>query len=247
MTSHSHRLDLVFYALESIAQGSRKPSRIILWLTDKEAFNSPPETLQRLKARGLEIRHTEEFGPHTKYYPYIDSESDLTTPLVTADDDTLYPRDWFKTLADAYEADASAIHCFRAHRVGMSDGRLMPYNDWLPCEGKEPSHLNFITGVSGVIYPPAYLRYLKRQGKAFTDYCPYGDDIWLSVNALRGGFMIAQVDDMPREFPMIPGTQKQRLYDTNVLSGLNQVQLRKTYLPADLLALHEFGAASETI
>jgi hypothetical protein len=245
MTTQCHRLKLVFYALESIAAGSSKPSRVILWLTDEESCFNPPETLQRLKLRGLEIRHSEELGPHTKYYAYIDSDSDLAAPLVTADDDTLYPRDWMKLLIEAYETDASAIHCFRAHRIRMSDGRFTPYKDWLPCEGRQPSHLNFITGVSGAIYPPGYLKFLKQQGKAFTQSCPYGDDIWLSVNALRGGFKVAQVGDKQRLFPTIPGSQKRRLYDINVVSGLNQAQLRMTYSEADLLALRDFGAVSE--
>ena len=247
MTSQRHRLELAFYALESIVKGSRKPSRIILWLTDEESCSNPPETIQRLKARGLEIHHAEELGPHTKYYPYIERERNLAVPLVTADDDKLYPRGFIKLLVDAYEGDASAIHCFRAHRIGMSDGQLMPYNYWLPCEDTQPSHLNFVTGVSGVIYPPGYLKYLKQQGKAFTQSCPYADDIWLSVNALRSGFKVAQVGRKQGLFSTIPGSQKQRLYNTNVLSGLNQVQLRKTYSEADLLALHGFVAASESI
>ena len=129
----------------------------------------------------------------------------------------------------------------------MSGGRLMPYNNWFPCKSKQPSHLNFLTGVSGVIYPPKYLEYLKQQGKAFTNLCPYGDDIWLSVNALRSGFKIAQVSSKPSLFPTIPRSQKQRLYDINVLSGLNQAQLRRTYSVADLQALHNFGATIEPI
>jgi hypothetical protein len=247
MTSQCHRLELAFYALESIAAGSRKPSRMILWLTDEDSCSNPPETIERLKARGLEIHHSEELGPHTKYYPYIDRETDMVVPLVTADDDTLYPNDFIKQLTEAYKADTSTIHCFRAHRISMSCGRLMPYNSWTPCVDREPSHLNFITGVSGVIYPPEYLKYLKQQGKAFTQACPHGDDIWLSVNALRGGFKVAQIGRKQCLFPTIPKTQKRRLFDINVLSGLNQAQLRKTYSEADLMALHRFGAASELV
>ena len=247
MTSHCHRLELAFYALESIAMGSRKPSRLILWLADENGCSNSPATLQRLKARGLEIHHAEELGPHTKYYPYIDRETDLAAPLVTADDDTFYPPDFIQLLMNAYEADASAIHCFRAHRISMSGGRLSPYNEWRPCEDTHPSHLNFITGVSGVIYPPGYLQYLKRQGKAFTQSCPYADDIWLSVNALRSGFKVAQVGSRQRLFPTIPGSQKERLYTINVLSGLNQAQLRRTYSEADLLALNDFAALPESI
>lgn len=241
MTTHCDRLELVFYALESIARGSRKPSRLLLWLTDKETCASPPETLQRLMARGLEVCYSEELGPHTKYYAYLESESDLAESLVTADDDMLYPQDWLKLLIEAHEANASVIHCFRAHRIRMIDGRLAPYKDWRGCTGSEPSHLNFITGVSGAIYPPEFLKFLKQQGTAFTQSCPYGDDIWLSVNALRGGFKVAQITNKPRFFTAIPGSQKRRLYDLNVVSGLNQAQLRTTYSEKDLLALCACG------
>jgi hypothetical protein len=244
MTSHADRLELVYYALESIARGVRKPARMLLWLTDPESCNHPPATLQRLRSRGLEIRHAEDLGPHTKYYPYIEREPELTVPLVTADDDMLYPRDWLELLVTAHASNTLAVHCFRAHRIGFRDGRLAPYNDWAPCEDRQPSHFNFITGVSGVIYPPAYLDYLKAQGQAFRQVCPYGDDIWLSVNALRGGFKVAQVGHKQRMFTKIPGSQRRCLFDINVLSGLNQVQLRKTYSEADLAALLDSRAMS---
>ena len=126
----------------------------------------------------------------------------------------------------------------------MSDGRLAPYKEWPPCEGRKPSYLNFITGVSGAIYPPEYLKFLKQQGRAFTSSCPYGDDIWLSVNALRGGFKVAQVENKQHLFPSIPGSQKQRLFDINVVAGLNQAQLRNTYSESDLLALREYADMS---
>jgi hypothetical protein len=142
-----------------------------------------------------------------------------------------------------YEVDTSTIHCFRAHRTGMSGIRLIRYNSWLPCKGRKSRYLNFITGVSGVIYPPLYLKYLKRQGKAFSQSCPHGDDMWLSVNALRSALEVAQTGNMNGCIPTIPGSQQGRLHDMNALSGLKQWQLRKTCSGADLLALHGFGAA----
>ena len=96
-----------------------------------------------------------------------------------------------------------------------------------------------------MIYPPGYLQYLKQQGKALTQSCPYADDIWLSMNALRSGFKVAQVGSRQRLFPTIPGSQKERLYAINVLSGLNQAQLRRTYSEGDLMMLHDCGAVTE--
>jgi hypothetical protein len=237
MTTQPHRLELVHYAIESIARGTRKPSRLHLWITDEKSYSHLPSTLQRLAARGLEIHLTEDLGPHTKYYPYITRETGFDAPLVTADDDVIYPQDWLEQLIQAYEANPSAIHCFRAHRIRMANTRPTPYNSWAPCEDTRPSHLNLITGVSGVIYPPEYLLHLKRSGTDFTRCCPHADDIWLTVVALRGGFKIAQLYDTPRVFTTTPRSQTKRLYNLNVLLGENQVQLMRTLSKVDLTAL----------
>jgi hypothetical protein len=237
MTTHGHRLELAFYALESIASGDVKPARLILWLSDQATCARPPETLQRLAQRGLEIRHTEDVGPHTKYFPYLEGARTPGVPLVTADDDTLYPRDWLRRLLAAYAEAPAVIHCFRARRMLVRDGRFQPYSVWPVCKDTRPSHCNFITGVSGVIYPPEYLDFLHRQGSAFQVCCPHADDIWLTANAIRGGVKVAQVDAHPHHFPAVLGTQHQRLFDINVTSGLNQVQLRRTFSEADLHVL----------
>jgi hypothetical protein len=237
LTTQPHRLELVHYAIESIARGTRRPSRLLLWITDEESYSHLPSSLRRLRARGLGIQLTEDLGPHTKYYPYINRETRFDTPLVTADDDVIYPRDWLEKLIRGYEANPSAIHCFRAHRIRMANARPTPYNSWAPCEDTRPSHLNFITGVSGVIYPPEYLLYLKQHGTEFTRCCPHSDDIWLTVIALRGGFKIAQLHHKPRFFTTIPNSQAKRLYDLNVILGENQVQLMRTLSKADLAAL----------
>jgi hypothetical protein len=237
MTTQPHRLELVYYAIESIARGTRKPSRLHLWITDEKSYSSLPPTLQRLRSRGVEIHLTEDLGPHTKYYPYVTRETGFDAPLVTADDDVIYPREWLEQLIQRHEANPSAIHCFRAHRMEMANARPTPYNSWAPCEDTRPSHLNFITGVSGVIYPPAYLRYLKQSGTEFKRCCPHSDDIWLTVIALRGGFKIAQVLGTSSFFTTIPNSQTKRLYNLNVILGENQVQLMRTLSKADLSVL----------
>ena len=245
MTTQPHRLELVHYAIESIGRGTRKPSRFQLWMTDAKSYSDLPSTLQRLESRGLEIHLTEDLGPHTKYYPYVHREPRFAAPLVTADDDVIYPEDWLEQLIQGYEANPSAIHCFRAHRIRMADARTTPYNSWAPCEDTRPSHLNLITGVSGVIYPPEYLLHLRHSGTDFTQRCPHSDDIWLTVIALRGGFKIAQLCDAPRVFTTIPGSQTKRLYNLNVILGENQVQLMRTLSEADLAVLSSHQNAAD--
>jgi hypothetical protein len=242
LTSYEPRLELVFFGIESIALGHRKPSRMVLWLDD-DAYADRPQTLRRLESRGLEIYPSENLGPHKKYYPYIDRTRAFQIPLVTADDDVLYPRDWLQQLIEAHAADPSAIHCHRAHRIGVRGGRLLPYLTWDPCTSTSPSHLNFVTGVSGVIYPPRFLEHLKRQGKAFAQCCPASDDIWLTVNALRAGFKVAQLKDTAVHFETIPGSQVQTLSASNVEGGGNQRQLLQTFCDSDLSMLSACGVS----
>ena len=252
LTTHSYRLERVFYAIESIARGRRKPSQIHLWITDEESYLRLPSTLQRLRERGLQIHLTEDLGPHSKYYSYVKVANEFALPLVTADDDVIYPRHWLQELIAGYEGNSSAIHCLRAHRMRLTNTpkiRLLPYNSWTPCEDKYPSHLNFITGVSGAIYPPDYLKCLNQHGKAFMQCCPTSDDIWLTAVALRGGFKVAQLKDKPGNFFGIPRTQMKRLYDFNVLLGGNQIQLMRTFSELDLAALwnHQQGSEGKLI
>jgi hypothetical protein len=97
--------------------------------------------------------------------------------------------------------------------------------------------LNFATGVSGVIYPPAFQRKVKEAGMGFTVLCPKADDIWLHVQALRGGFEIKQLKTWEQSFPVMPGTQDMGLIQGNVHGSQNDVQIRKTYTPEDIARL----------
>jgi hypothetical protein len=237
LSTHEGRISLVHYAIETIGRGRRKPSRMILWLTDEETFSRRSASLKRLEARGLEVLLTEEHGPHSKYWPYVESTQRFDRPLVTADDDALYSDHWLQDLVTAWEEKPETIHCHRARRMGLVGEELTPYTSWPFGHDSAPSNLNFITGVGGVIYPPSFLAHLKEQGTAFSRCCPASDDIWLTLQAIRAGFEVAQVKARAYHPVTIPGSQTRSLHSTNVLQGANQVQLRQTFGPDDLLRL----------
>jgi hypothetical protein len=237
LTTHSYRINRVHCAIESIGKGTLKPSRIILWLTDEDLLANLPAALQRLQARGLEIQLADEFGPHSKYFPYLESTDDFDRPLVTADDDALYPPDWLQDLVHAHAALPGHIHCHHVRRMGVTESELTPYNEWPFCEDDRASHLNFIMGVGGVIYPPAFLASLKRAGRTFMECCPTNDDMWLTVNAVRAGIKVRQVRREGLRPVPVPGTQGRSLFHINMLQGANQVQLRRTFDRNDLAIL----------
>ncbi len=242
MTTYGQRLASVHLALESIAAGTVLPSRLILWVDEPSALALPSPGLQRLIARGLELRLSENFGPHTKYYPYLLSSETFDGPLVTADDDLLYNNWWLEGLVRAFHDHPECVTCYRAHVIRLSDGAIAPYRSWSPCSTTDPSLLHFATGVSGVIYPPHFLRSLKQAGSHFMQICPKSDDVWLHVHAVRGGVLIRQIWDRPMRFPFVPDTQASGLYHGNVLQSHNDEYIARTYTAADLVLLRNAAA-----
>jgi hypothetical protein len=210
ITTYGKRVCSVYLTLESIADGSVRPSRMILWIDDSDVFRSRPRSLRRLEERGLEIKLTENYGPHTKYYSFLESTDTFDAPLVTADDDMVYPRRWLSGLINSFNENSAVVNCYRAHVMKIIEGKIGPYLSWMPCRSIHPSFLNFATGCAGCIYPPAFLKKLKAAGRGFEQLCPKADDVWLHVNAVRSGFKIKQIG--PRE---VTGSWRTRGYQGN--------------------------------
>lgn len=237
LTSHSGRVRHAFAAIESIGRGSFKPSRLILYLGRNHESQALPGSLNRLLARGLEVRFCDDVGPHTKYYPHLLAEPQLDIPLVTADDDKMMDADWLLTLMNRWRQEPELIHCFRAREIKLHEDRLGPYSTWPLCKSDQPSVLHFATGVSGVIYPPAFQQLLKTAGNAFRECCPRADDLWLHVIALRHGYRIRQVSQQSLEFPGIPGMSRYALRRVNVDAQGNDRQILNTYQADDISRL----------
>jgi hypothetical protein len=238
LTSYSTRIRTVHLAIESIARGDLLPSRIILWLDDERAFRNPPAGIERLKKRGLEVRLCPNYGPHTKYFPYVDSEDSFSVPLVLADDDQLYPRYWLQSLWKEYNLNRNVVHCHWAVVMSIDERGIAPYSSWQQRAFTYPSALHFAHAVSGVIYPPALLQEIKKAGRAFLSCCPKADDVWLHVQALRAGFRVRQIRKKELQSLQVPFSQGIALARENNVEG-NDRQMRQTYTEVDLRRLRE--------
>lgn len=188
LTSYGTRISKVWKTIETIGAGSVKPRRLILWLDDLSVVADPPASLRRLQVRGLEIRACHDYGPHKKYFPYVNEvlldEPDVT--LVTADDDVYYPSTWLSELLAAHRPNE--VTAFRT-RI-RSDG---PYCTWPVSTTTDASDKVFATGVSGVAYPPELLHTLRDRGDEFVHICPRADDYWLHYAAAATGVLVRQV------------------------------------------------------
>lgn len=236
MTTHGSRIDRVYLALESIARGVERPQRLILWLDDPTLRY--PRALRRLIRRGVEVLHAEPgLGVHTKYYPYVASIDRHWQPLVTSDDDMLYPPEWLAALAAAARAEPGIVHCFRAHHIEFEGRAIAPYARWTPCTSTEPSLRTFGTSVSGQVLPPELLDRLREEGTAFLATAARADDVWLHRVAVAANIPVAQITTTPANFPFVPDTQSSGLYMGNTWEGGNDRQIAATYTESDLRAL----------
>jgi len=234
LTTHSRRIRTAHITLETIARGRVLPSRIILWLDDKELFHNLPATIRRLQERGLEVKLCNNYGPHTKYYPYVETEETFQTPLVICDDDQLYPRHWLERLEKGYSLHPDSVNCHWGRVISLETDGVAQYESWRQLASTKPSFLYFALAVSGVIYPPRLLEALKRAGSGFEGCCPFADDVWLHVQALRSGFRVRQLRANRRENWDIPGTQTVGLWTHNIRDGNNDRQIQATYTDADI-------------
>lgn len=237
LTTFGGRTSDAAYAIESIAAGRVRPQRMILWLDEQATLRNLPAPLARLGRRGLEIRPASNYGPHKKYFPYVMAEKEHSLPLVTADDDVLYPSWWLQRLIKTHKATPTKVSCYRANVVHVRGHALAPYDEWPRARDTVADITRFATGVSGVLYPPHMLRELARRGDAFRHTCPTADDIWLHWVALRTGTPVGQVSSRPRHFPLIPGSQATSLMADNVAAGANDAQIRALYTAEDISAL----------
>ncbi|NLF91105.1 MAG: glycosyltransferase [Corynebacterium marinum] len=243
LTSHGDRLDRVHYTLESLARGTVK-APVVLWLDEKDYRGEWPKTLRRLVGRGLQVRCSDGlYGPHTKYWSQFREVAGTGKRVATVDDDMIYPEWFLERLLFVGDLRDDAVIAYRAHRIELRDGDLLPYVKWTAADTCWASFLHFATGVSGVLYPASFIAYVVEQGDVFRELSPRADDVWLHACALRSGHRIRQVYASPRNFAVVPSTQGGALVIGNTLMGGNDEQIARVYDGDDVARL---VAASRT-
>lgn len=250
VTSYGARLETAHLTILSIVAGTVEPHSITLWV-DPGTLSSVqlPTAIRELEARGLQVReHTRRIGPHAKYFPHVSTHAPHERPLLTGDDDVLYPSTWVEQLLGAHSDAPQVIHCYRAHTFTLSANKMpAPYNSWPPRTSDEPSFATFATGVSGVIYPPEFLDYLAKGGESFMAVTPKADDVWLHFKAVESNTLVRQIASKPISFPTLPNTQAQALHRSNTGQSANDTQIAATYSKESLrrIATSTPGAPSD--
>ena len=101
LTTFGKRIYDVYLAIESIMQGTVKPNRIVLWLSEEEFKGKQlPRTLELQKKRGLQVEYCRDIRSYNKLIPTLKSYPDSC--VITIDDDAMYEFDVVERLLNSH-------------------------------------------------------------------------------------------------------------------------------------------------
>lgn len=184
LSSYPARINRLWLVIESIFRQTRKPDRIIVFLSSLQFPNekSLPKSLLRQKERGLEIRFVDnDYRSHKKYlYALTDFPEDI---LITIDDDIFYRSSMIERLYNmsiVYPSTVIAQYCSQIQ--WDEENELIPYSQWTQIEEEQKAGFNIFFGSGGgVLFPPHSLHSDVVDWKLFIDLCPTADDVWLNA------------------------------------------------------------------
>ena len=232
LTTYGKRINDVAFTIESIMQQTIRANKIVLWLDNSFEHKRLPESLLRQRERGLEIAFCKDIRSYTKLIPSLSRYPDAA--IITVDDDILYDYDLLERLIIPYIEDPQYIYCHRYHKMTLDkNGSLMPYKKWYwQCMEQEPSHLNFATGVGGVLYPPHSLDEETTNEQVFLDICKYADDVWFKAMAIKKGTLVKLVysrNQQGQDYILNDSVQDMGLKNINIIGGQNDLQIKAVF------------------
>lgn len=230
LTTFGERIKTVYLAIESIAQQTLKPTKIILWLSEDDfSIGNLPITLHRLIKRGLTVNFRKDIGPHTKgLYAFKEFPH---SPIVTIDDDIIYPIDLLESLYSKYLQHKNNVICNVGRDISMDiNNNLLPYRDWKHIsEFHSPSRTIMPLGVNGVLYPPNCFDEDNFDIKAMKETSPKADDIWFKMMALKNSrktIVTGDYKDFTASFTVLDASFINALAVDNVIGGENKTQMK---------------------
>lgn len=239
LTSFGRRIQEVYLAVESIMQGTVKPNRIILWLSESERNNPLPITLKKQKSRGLQIEYCNDIRSYKKIIPAMKSFPE--TCVVTIDDDLIYEFDLLENIINTHIAHPDDICACRMHRIRVDENNNpLSYLHWdLEIYPSDISNRHFLTSGGGTLFPSKCFVAEFFDEKQFMNLCPYADDVWINAMAWLSGRKIRKVFTHSRrgcDFIPIRMVQDDALCteNTNPASCRNDSQIKAVFDKYDL-------------
>lgn len=226
LTSYPPRIGAVPPTLRSLLMQSVKPSRVELVLSEDEfpSRRLPPAVLE-LADRGVHVLWVRgNIRSFKKLVPVLDAVGDR--PIVTADDDIVYPVGWLESLWTAHHAEPGAIWGTRGREILVRDGEVRPYDEWPFATRATPSVRTLLTGMGGILYPIGSLPEVTRDMDTAMRLCPNADDLWFKACAMSADTSVRQVANEVADLPTRLKGQRHSLTNRNLHAGENDRQFR---------------------
>lgn len=196
LTSFPARINKVWLVIECLLRQTMTPYKIILYLS-KDQFpnlNLLPKDLLKLQSDLFCIKLKDgDYKSHKKYWYAISEYPDR--PIITADDDIIYPSNVVERLVMASETNPKVVPAIYTSIINWKDGVLLPYSKWrgwpeLNCVS---SKIFFGSG-GGVLFPIGSLNGADDKIDNIMKVCPTADDIWLNCIVRKNGYKVMAID-----------------------------------------------------
>lgn len=234
-TAISTRLDRVIKTVSTLTRQSLKPQSINLYVsTDSylidEGVDAGDNRLKKIYELGVNIYLVKNIGPYRKQYPVIkqlmDSKAHPMTPIVTVDDDVLYPRTILEDLVRncVYSQSVVAHRGRKISRESVSSG----YKSFsVPSE--ITSHFNLGTGRNGIAY---LFGFFPKNSRYYVgpQVAPTADDLWCKWVTLRNRVPTTILEpeaayDPTKDFEDTAPNEKVGLFHNYNAKGMNDQSL----------------------
>ena len=228
LTTFPARIGKVWLVIETLLRQTKKPDRIVLWLS-KEQFASLdrlPKRLLRMQQRGLCIELREgDIRSHKKYYYALKEYPEDC--LVTVDDDILYNSRILDITWRRHMQYPQAVIANYTHNMLFEGGEALPYSQW-ERNVKEGQNLFFGSG-GCTLFPPHCMSPEVTDADVALRLCPTADDVWLNAMTRKQKTAIVSTDYHTEYLPIMNG-KTPHLADEN-LPCQNDIQLHnvRTY------------------
>jgi uncharacterized protein (DUF924 family) len=200
LTAISGRLGALGKVLDSILDQSLPPDKVFLVVSEEGRFldagitsGSIPEDVAGLVEMGrVTLIFEPNTGPYRKLVPVLERCAGMDCLIVTADDDTIYPREWLLHLVEAYRMHRCVV-AYRGRAMRVAGRQFDRYRSWskVPTwrddfgdvDPKYHGLFTLATGVFGVVYHPRFfpdLALLRR----LMEIAPLQDDLAFKAAAL---------------------------------------------------------------
>ena len=225
-TSYKPRLKYCKTVIDSLLANTYKPWKIVMTLAKEDVQYIPADLQEYIDSGTVELIIADvDLRPHNKYFYSMQKYRE--NPIITVDDDIIYPEDLIQSLMDSYKQYPDCVHARRVHKKTYNWlGRIKPYRKWVfECKDVlSPSTELLATGVGGILYPPDILKISSNNIEDIMKVISV-DDIYLHYLELKLGVRVVYVKNSMNHPPAIDGSQENGLYKINYLGNNNDLAI----------------------